>query len=65
MIYFVICASVITVFAILLCVFSGRQQRKEDVYFDRQDVGDWFESRVDSEADREDWDLLNNWDEEK
>lgn len=61
MIVFVICSGVITVFAILLCVFSGQQQRKEDAYLTRQGRNQSAQARQRARQERADWDLLNNW----
>lgn len=62
MIIFIICSGIITVFAILLCLFSGRQQRKEDEYLvSRPKNSEELEAM---RRERADWDLLNHWDDE-
>lgn len=57
MIYFIICAVVVTILAIMLCAFSAKQQRKEDKY-----AG--MEKMETATRERRDWDILNQWDEE-
>ena len=57
MIYFIICAVVVTILAVMLCAFSAKQQRKEDEY-----VG--MEKPEVATRERRDWDILNQWDEE-
>ena len=57
MIYFIICAVVVTILAVMLCAFSAKQQRKEDEY-----AG--IEKPETATRERRDWDILNQWDEE-
>lgn len=62
MIFFIVFSGSITLFAILLCKFSGRQQRKEDEYLVWRH-GQLTQEELDKiRKEREDWDLLNNWD---
>lgn len=64
MILFIVVSGIITALAIVLCVFSGAQQRKEDQYLARRQPGSREErERIDRE--RADWDLLNHWDDER
>ena len=59
MIYFIICSALITFFAVMMCLFSGQQQRKEDEYLNSQGCKSASGKKYN---DRADWDLLNNWD---
>ena len=64
MIYFIICSGVITAFAIVLCMFSGRQQRKEDAYLSTQRKNASREEMEKARQEQADWDLLNKWEDD-
>ena len=64
MFFFVICSGVITFFAVVMCLFSGRQQKKEDEYLSNRQKQASAEELERAMKEQADWDLLNNWDDE-
>ena len=64
MLFFIICSGVITVFAVVMCLFSGRQQQKEDAYLSNRQKQASKEELERAMREQADWAILNNWDDE-